>query len=91
MLLEKFQSDGALPGNDGIVIKGVNEGEMVGRAAAQRFVESFVVICAVQDDVGTVSAGGRNFDERRGQGHTDLSAYTEFTGVIGEALSVISG
>jgi len=35
VLFEEFQPDGALPRDDGIVIEGMHEGEVLGLAAAQ--------------------------------------------------------
>jgi hypothetical protein len=91
MLLEEFQPDGALPGDDGVVIEGMHKGEVLGLAAAQGLFESFVVVRAVQNHIGAITARRRDLDQRRGQRHANLGADAKLAGVVGHALRVISG
>ena len=91
MLLEELEADGPLAGDDGVIIEGMHQGEALCLAPADGLFESFVVVGAMQNHVGAVTARCRNFDKRRGQGHADLGADAEFAGVIGDALSMISG
>src|SRR6266403_1641970 len=74
MLFDKLQADSALPGDDGVVIEGMHEGEMLGLTAADGLFESFVVICAVQNYIRAVATRCRDLDQRRGQGHANLGA-----------------
>ena len=91
MLLHELQTDGALPGDDGVVIEGMHEGEVLSLAAAHGLFESFVVVGAVQNHIGAVTARRRDLDERRGQGHENLGPDAELAGMVGHALGVISG
>jgi len=90
MLLEEFKTNRALPGDNRVIVEGVDKSQVLRVTAAKGFFECFIVVGAMQDDVGTISAGCGNLDERRGQGHANLSSDAEFAGVIGHPLSVIS-
>ncbi len=91
MLLDELQADSALSGDDGIVIEGMHEGEVLSLAAAHGLFVSFVVVRAVQHDIGAITARSRNLDERRGQRHANLGADAELASVVGNPLCVISG
>ena len=90
-LLEQFEADGALAGDDFGVVEGMDEGAALFDAAAQGFVAGFVVACAVEDDFSAVAARGGDFDLRRGQRHDDLGANAARGSVKGDALRVIAG
>jgi hypothetical protein len=90
-LLQQLQADGALSGDDGVVIEGVEEDEAFGVAAAAGFIDGFVEIVAVEDDFGSVVAGRGDFDQRREDGHADLRADAVLGGVIGDGLGMIAG
>ena len=91
MLLDELQADGALTGDDGVVIEGVHEGEVLSLTAADGLFERFVVIRAVQNHIGAIAARRRDFDKRRSQRHANLGADAELAGVVGHALGVVSG
>src|ERR1019366_2497353 len=71
--------------------EGMNKGEVLSLAAADGLFVSFVVVGAVQNHIGAVTARRRDLDERRGQGHANLGADAELAGMVGHALGVISG
>jgi hypothetical protein len=52
-LFEKFQSDGALPGDDFRVVEGMNEGTALFGLAAQGLFAGLVVAGAVQNGVAS--------------------------------------
>src|ERR1700722_2747373 len=91
MLFEKFEPDGSLPSNNSVVIEGMHQGEVLSPAATESPLESLVVVRAVQNDIGTVAARGRHFDQRRSQRHTNLRSDAELASVISHALSMVSG
>ena len=91
MLLEELQADRTLPGDDDVVIEGMDEGEMLSLTAAERLFTSFIVVGAVQNHIRAVTARCRNLDERRGQRHANLGADAKLAGMVGNPLGVISG
>src|SRR6201998_1527470 len=90
MLLEKFEADRALASDDSVVIERVDEGHASFLAAPDSLFAGFVVVGAVQNDFSAIAARGRDFDERRGQRHDDQGADSEFAGVVGNTLGVVS-
>src|ERR1019366_7763364 len=90
-LLEKFEADGALAGDDLGVVEGVDEGAAFFNAAAQGLFAGFVVAGAEEDDFSAVGAGGGDLDLRSGERHDDLGANAARAGVEGDPLGVVSG
>ena len=90
-LLEQFEADGALAADDLGVVEGMDEGAALFDAAAHGLFAGFVVAGAVEDDFGSVGAGGGDLDLRRGEGHDDLGADAALRGVKGDALGMIAG
>ena len=62
MLLDEFEPDRSLSGDDGIIVKGMHESEVLSLAAAHGFGISFVIVRAVQNNIGSITASRRNFD-----------------------------
>ncbi len=91
MLLQNFEAESSLPRDDGIVVEGMNQSQAVGLALLDRFFVGFVVVGAVQHDLGAVGACRGNFGERRGQRHDDAGCDLVASGVVGDALGMIAG
>ena len=89
MLLKHFKTESSLPCDHRVIIKGMDEGQMLLMAAADGLFTGLVVIRAVQDDVGAVGFGGRHLDQRSGQRHANLCADAALAGVISQSLSVV--
>ena len=91
MLSQNFQADRSLPGDDRVVIEGVNKCQIVALAAARGFFAGFVVVRAVEHNFAAEILGGRNFGERRGQRHHNLRADAVPSGMVGQALRMVAG
>ena len=90
-LLEDFEADGALAGDDFFVVEGMDEGELLLLLQARGLVAGLVVICAMQDHLRAEAAGGGDLHQRRGLGHDDAGADAEARRVKGDALRMIAG
>src|ERR1035437_155800 len=90
-LLEQFEADGALAGDDLGVVEGVDEGAAFFNAAAQGLFAGFVVAGAEENDLGAVGAGGGDLGLRSGERHDDLGADGAGSGGEGDTLGVVSG
>ena len=89
-LLEQLEADGALPGDDGDVVEGVQKDLALLAGQLQGVFASFVVIHAVEDYVAAIILRGCHLDEGRGGGHDDGAANAALRGVIGDGLRVVS-
>jgi len=65
----------------------MDEGAALFDAAPQGLVAGLVVACAVEDDLGSESARGGDFDLWSGERHDDLCAYAARCGVEGYTLA----
>src|SRR5258706_5026667 len=90
MLLEHFDSQRSLSRDHGLIVKGMNERQLLFLASPQRFLASFVVICAGEDNFGAVSARGGPFHQRRRQRHADLRLEAALRRVIRHRLRVVT-
>ena len=90
MLLQHFKSEGALAGDDRIVIEGVDESEVLLFTAPDGFFTGLVVVGAVKNDFGAVGLGGGNLDQRRRERHANLGFDPAPAGVIRQSLRVVS-
>jgi len=89
-LLENFKTDGSLAGDDGIVIEGMDEDEVIVLCALQGGFVGSVVISAVKNDVGSIAPGSGDFGQGSGKWHVDARANTALPGMVGKALGVVS-
>ncbi|MGD0788747.1 MAG: hypothetical protein ABR898_12235 [Terracidiphilus sp.] len=90
-LLEEFQANGSLTGDDGSVVEGVDESTALFGVPSQRLAAGFVVAGAVEDNLSPEAARGGDLDLRRGQRHNDLSANSESRGMERNPLRVVAG
>ena len=91
MLLQDFQSQSSLPGDDRVVVESVNQRQSVLPALLDGLFVGFVVIGAVQHNFGAVSASRRNFRQRRGKRHHDARLDVVPSRVVRDALRMIAG
>lgn len=90
-LLEQFEADGALAGDDFRVVEGMDEGATLFEPPAESFFAGFVVAGAVEDDVCAVIARRGDLDQRSGQRHHDLGTNSACSGVEGHSLRMVAG
>ena len=90
-LLNQFQANGALPRDDGVVVEGMDIGEPLRFAEAQRFLVGLIVIGPVKVDFGAILAGGGHLGEWRGERHDDGGANPQPRGMVGHTLGMIAG
>ena len=90
-LLQHLEPDRALPGDDLIVIEGMDEGELLLLLQARGLLAGFVIVRAVQDDLRAKAARGGDLYQRRGLRHDDARANAQPRRVKGHALRVIAG
>jgi hypothetical protein len=88
---QHLERNGALPGDDAIVVVGMNEGkpllgrELVGKGAG------LGQSLAVEDDVGAEMLGMADFDEGGALGHHDGGRNVQAPGVVGHSLGMVPG
>ena len=90
MLLENFKTQSSLPRDDGIVVEGVDESQALLPALVDSFVVGFVIVGAVQYDLGSIRASGGHFGERGGERHDDVGCDLMAAGMVGDALRMIA-
>ena len=62
MLLKQFESKGSLARNDRVIVKRVDERQLLLRATAYGFFAGLVIICSIENDFRTVGSGRGDFD-----------------------------
>ena len=88
-LVEEFQADGPLSGNDIIVIEGMDKRGISLHAPFNCRRTGFVIILTVQDDIRPVGTCRGQFDEWRPARHPNLNRNIALGRVIGHSLSMI--
>ncbi len=88
---QNLEAESSLPCNHGIIVEGMNQCQVLLLALLDGLFVCLVVVRAMQHDFRTISTGGRNLGQRRGQRHDDARVNPVPAGMIGNALRMIAG
>ena len=89
-LLEQFETDGPLTVDHRIVIERVQKRHAFQLAEPERFVTGLIVVCTVQDHIGSKSTGRRDLHQGGHERHDNSRQDTTLGGVVGHGLGVIA-
>ncbi len=90
-LLQQLQTDGALAVDHGMVIERMQKRHSFQLADAERFVTGLIVVCAVQDHLGSKSTGGGDLHQGGHERHDNPRQHTTLGGMVGHGLGMIAG
>ena len=89
--IHDLQTDGALTGNDVLIVEGVDKGVAVLLLQFQSLVVGVVVDTGYQADLGTVALGGLHLGDGGGIGQADQGRDAALAGGQRHALGVVAG
>ena len=91
MLLQNFESESSLPGDDRVVVEGMNQGQTFLLALLDGLFVGLVIVGPVQHDLRAIGASRRNFGERCGERHHDSRLNLMASRVVSDPLRMIAG